>query len=113
MDLLAGVTNVRGGRDVFKAIAVGFVARVYCMLFDVEPVLAACSAVFVASLTVAAVPSGGVISLLPAFQATGLPVAGLTILIGLDRISDMFRTMANATGHLVTAVVVSALENRE
>ncbi len=108
-----GVTINRGGSAVFQAIAVVFIARLYGMPFGVEQVFAAGIAVFLASLTVAAVPSGGVISLLPAFQATGLPVAGLTILIGLDRISDMFRTMANATGHLVTAVVVSALENRK
>jgi Na+/H+-dicarboxylate symporter len=65
-------------------------------------------AVFLASLTVAAVPSGGVISLFPAFLATGLPIAGLSILMGLDRISDMFRTMTNVTGHLATAAVVGA-----
>src|SRR5207247_6911483 len=88
-----GVTINRGGSAVFQAIAVVFIARLYGIPFGVEQVFAAGIAVFLASLTVAAVPSGGVISLLPAFQATGLPVAGLTILIGLDRISDMFRTM--------------------
>src|SRR5439155_1751372 len=98
---------------VLLVAPVGIFAPLYGMPFGVEQVFAAGIAVFLASLTVAAVPSGGVISLLPAFQATGLPVAGLTILIGLDRISDMFRTMANATGHLVTAVVVSAIENRK
>jgi Na+/H+-dicarboxylate symporter len=42
--------------------------------------------------------------------ATGLPIAGLSILMGLDRIPDMFRTMTNVTGHLATAVVVSSAE---
>jgi len=108
-----GTSLNRGGSAVFQAIAVVFIARLYGIPFGVAQVFAAGLAVFLASLTVAAVPSGGVISLLPAFQATGLPVAGITILIGLDRISDMFRTMANATGHLATAVVVSAIENRK
>jgi len=66
--------------------------------------------VFLASLTVAAVPAGSVVSLLPAFTATGLPISGLSILIGLDRIPDMFRTMTNVTGHLTGAVVIPALE---
>jgi len=54
-----------------------------------------------------------VISLVPALQSTGLPIAGLTILLGLDRISDMFRTMTNVTGHLASAVVVASFENRK
>jgi len=69
--------------------------------------------VFLASLTVAAVPSGSVISLFPAFQSAGLPIAGISILIGLDRIPDMFRTMTNVTGHLTGAVVVAAIEDRK
>ena len=52
------------------------------------------------------------ISLLPAFLATGLPIAGLTILIALDRLPDMFRTMTNVTGHLATATIVGKLEER-
>jgi len=72
--------------------------------------LQAGTAVFLASLTVAAVPSGSVLSLFPAFQSTGLPISGISILIGLDRIPDMFRTMTNVTGHLSGAVIVSATE---
>jgi Na+/H+-dicarboxylate symporter len=90
-----------------------FIARLYGIPFGIGEMIAAGAAVFLASLTVASVPSAGVISLLPAFQSTGLPIAGLTILIGLDRIPDMFRTMTNVTGHLTSAVVVAALEDRK
>jgi Na+/H+-dicarboxylate symporter len=103
----------RAGSALFQAIAVLFIARLYGIPFGAGQMLQAGVAVFLASLTVAAVPSGGVISLFPAFQATGLPVAGLSILFGLDRISDMFRTMTNVTGHLASAVVVAAIENRK
>jgi Na+/H+-dicarboxylate symporter len=103
----------RGGSAVFQAIAVVFVARLYGLPFGAGEMLAAGAAVFLASLTVASVPSAGVISLVPAFQSTGLPIAGLTILLGLDRISDMFRTMTNVTGHLASAVVVASFENRK
>jgi proton glutamate symport protein len=103
----------RGGSAVFQAIAVVFIARLYGVPFGIGEMLAAGVAVFLASLTVASVPSGGVISLFPALQSTGLPIAGLTILIGLDRIPDMFRTMTNVTGHVASAVVVAALEDRK
>lgn len=108
---LAATIN-RGGSAVFQAVAVVFMARLYGIHFGFGEMLAAGAAVFLASLTVASVPSGGVISLLPAFQSVGLPVAGLSILLGLDRIPDMFRTMTNVTGHLTSAVVITSLENR-
>lgn len=107
-----GASLNRGGSAVFQAVAVVFIARLYDVPFGAAQMLAAGAAVFLASLTVAAVPSGSVISLLPAFQAAGLPISGISLLIGLDRIPDMFRTMTNVTGHLTGAVVVSALENR-
>lgn len=103
----------RGGSAVYQAIAVVFIARLYGIPFGIGEMLAAGMAVFLASLTVASVPSGGVISLFPALQSAGLPVAGLSILLGLDRIPDMFRTMTNVTGHVSSAVVVTALEDRK
>ena len=103
-----GASINRAGSALFQAIAVLFIARLYGIPFGASQMLSAGVAVFLASLTVAAVPSGGVISLFPAFLATGLPIAGLSILMGLDRISDMFRTMTNVTGHLATAAVVGA-----
>ncbi len=108
-----GASINRAGSALFQAIAVVFIARLYGIPFGPAHMLQAGVAVFLASLTVAAVPSGGVISLFPAFQATGLPIAGLSILMGLDRISDMFRTMTNVTGHLASAVVVASSENRK
>ena len=109
---LAATIN-RGGSAVFQAIAVVFIARLYGIPFGFGEMLAAGAAVFFSSLTVASVPSASVISLFPSFQSTGLPIAGLSILLGLDRIPDMFRTMTNVTGHLTSAVVVTALETRK
>ncbi|HYU09016.1 MAG TPA: dicarboxylate/amino acid:cation symporter [Gemmatimonadales bacterium] len=108
-----GASLNRGGSAVFQAVAVVFIARLYGIPFGIGQLLAAGAAVFLASLTVAAVPSGSVISLFPAFQSAGLPIAGISILIGLDRIPDMFRTMTNVTGHLTSAVVVAAIEDRK
>ena len=108
-----GASLNRGGSAVFQAVAVLFIARLYDVPFGIGQMVAAGAAVFLASLTVAAVPSGSVISLVPAFQSTGLPIAGISLLIGLDRIPDMFRTMTNVIGHLTSAVVVAALEDRK
>jgi len=106
-----GASVNRAGSALYQAVAVLFIARLYGIPFGFSEMFMAAAAVFLASLTVAAVPSGSVVSLLPAFTATGLPISGLSILIGLDRIPDMFRTMTNVTGHLTGAVVVPALED--
>ena len=66
-------------------------------------------ATFLVSLTVAPVPSSGVMTLVPALDTVGIPLDGLAILLGVDRIPDMFRTATNLTGQVATAVVVDGL----
>ncbi len=105
-----GASINRSGSALFQAVAILFAARLYGVALGVPEMIQAGAAVFLASLTVASVPSASIVSLAPAFTATGLPLAGLTLLIGLDRIPDMFRTMTNVTGSLAGASVVAALE---
>ena len=105
-----GASIGRGGSALFQAVAVLFVARLYGVSLGVGSTFAAGAAVFLASLTVASVPSASIVSLVPAFTATGLPLAGLQLLLGLDRVPDMFRTMTNVFGTLTAATVVGAVE---
>jgi Na+/H+-dicarboxylate symporter len=57
------------------------------------------------------VPGGSIIAMAPVLAAAGLPAEGLGILLAVDAVPDMFRTMANVTGALtVTAVAVAAEE---
>jgi Na+/H+-dicarboxylate symporter len=63
-------------------------------------------ATFLVSLTVAPVPSSGVITMAPALDAIGVPVAGLAIILGIDRIPDMMRTAVNLLAQVSTAVLV-------
>jgi len=107
-----GASINRAGSALFQAVAVLFIARLYGIPFGIGELFQAGAAVFLASLTVASVPAASIVSLLPAFRTTGLPISGLGLLIGLDRIPDMFRTMTNVTGHLAGAVVVAAVESR-
>ena len=105
-----GASVNRAGSALFQAVTVLFVAQLYGVTFGFTEMFQAGAAVFLASLTVASVPYASMVSLAPAFATTGLPLSGLTLLIGLDRIPDMFRTMTNVTGHLSGAVVIAAIE---
>lgn len=108
-----GASVNRAGSALYQAVAVLFVAQLYGVPLGFAQIFQAGAAVFLASLTVASVPSASVVSLEPAFLATGLPLQGLTLLIGLDRIPDMFRTLTNVAGHLAGTTVVAAIEGEK
>jgi len=104
-------TNIgRAGSALYQAVAVLFIARLYGTDLALPQLVQAGAAVFLAALTTVAVPSSSVVSLAPAFTATALPLSGLTLLIGLDRIPDMFRTTTNVLSDLVGTAVVARLE---
>ena len=105
-----GASIGRAGSALFQAVAVLFVARLYGSALGLGATFQAGAAVFLTSLTVASVPSASIVSLAPAFATAGLPLAGLTLLLGLDRVPDMFRTMTNVVGTMTAATVVGAIE---
>ncbi|MGI5998990.1 MAG: dicarboxylate/amino acid:cation symporter, partial [Lutispora sp.] len=64
-----------------------------------------------ASIGTAGVPGAGLIMLTMVLQAVGLPLEGLALIAGIDRVLDMARTAINVTGDAACAVVVAASEN--
>lgn len=102
-----GASVNRAGSALYQAIGVLFIAQLYGIHLGAAELFQAGAAVFLASLTVASVPYASVVSLEPAFSTVGLPLAGLNLLIGIDRVPDMFRTMTNVTGHLAASTVVA------
>src|SRR2546428_5118862 len=108
-----GASIGRAGSALFQAVAVLFVARLYGIPLGLGGTFQAGAAVFLASLTVANVPSASIVSLVPAFAATGLPLSGPQLLLGFDRVPDMFRTMTDVFGTLTAATVVDAVESRD
>ena len=59
------------------------------------------------SLSVPGIPSGGLFILAPLFVAVGLPVEGIGILIALDAIPDVFKTVVIVTGHMASTSILS------
>lgn len=96
----------RAGSALFQGATVVFLASLYDVPLPGAAVAAAVLATFLASLTVAPVPSASIVSLMPTLDTVGVPQAGLAVLLGVDRIPDMFRTATNVLGHLTAAVVV-------
>jgi Na+/H+-dicarboxylate symporter len=69
------------------------------------------TAVF-ASIGTAGVPGAGIIMLVVILEAIGVPSAGIALILGVDRILDMTRTVTNITGDACVATVVAASEDQ-
>lgn len=101
-----GASMYRPGSALFQGASIIFLAYLFQVPIAPAAVGGAVLATFLVSLTVAPVPSSGVVTLAPALDTVGVPLAGLAILLGVDRIPDMFRSSVNALGQLSTAVLV-------
>ena len=101
-----GASLYRAGSALFQGAAVVFLAHLFEVPFPMTAVGGAILATFLVSLTVAPVPSSGVMTLAPALDVVGVPMSGLAILLGIDRIPDMFRSTTNLLGQITASVLV-------
>ena len=105
-DLLVplGASMHRPGSALFQGAAVVFLAYLYDVPIPAAAVGAAMLATFLVSLTVAPVPSSGVVTMAPALDAVGVPTAGLAIMLGIvgDPTNDLgpMRSCSASTGSL-------------
>jgi Na+/H+-dicarboxylate symporter len=103
-----GASMYRAGSALFQGAAIVFLAHLYDVPVPASAVGGAVLATFLVSLTVAPVPSSGVMTMAPALETVGIPLGGMAILLGIDRVPDMFRSATNNLGQLTTAVLVDA-----
>jgi len=99
----------RAGSALFQGAAVVFLVWLYQVPVPAGAWVGALAAVFLGASTVAPVPSASIMTLAPALSVVGAPMAGLGLLLGIDRIPDMFRSGTNMTGHMAAAVITEAL----
>lgn len=102
----------RAGSALFQGAGVVFLAWLFNVSLPVTAIGGTALATFIVSFTVAGIPGGSVLSLAPALGTAGIPLDGMAILLGVDRIPDMARTATNVTGTLAASVVVERFEDR-
>ena len=107
--LSLGAAINRAGSALFQAGAVVFLAALYGVPLPFTTLVSAGFMGFVVAMSVAPVPSASIVTLAPIPEAAGVPLAGLGLLLGIDRIPDMFRSATNITGHVAAAVTVEGL----
>ncbi len=102
----------RPGSALFQGAAVIFLASVYGVTVSPATIVAAVLATFLAAMTVAPVPSASIVTMAPALGAVGIPLPALGIMLGIDRIPDMFRSAVNVVAHLAAATTVDGMTKK-
>lgn len=106
-----GATINMDGTAIMQGVAVVFVAQAFGIELGVIEYLTVILTATLASIGTAGVPGVGLITLSMVFNSIGLPVEGIGLIMGIDRILDMTRTAVNITGDAVCTTIVAKQEN--
>ncbi len=107
-----GATINMDGTALYQAVATVFIAQALGMGLGVAAQLTIVLTAVLASIGTAGVPGAGIIMLVIILESVGVPSAGIALILGVDRILDMLRTVANITGDAAVATVVAATEGQ-
>ncbi|MEH6512301.1 dicarboxylate/amino acid:cation symporter [Maribacter arcticus] len=100
-----GATINMDGTALFQCVTTIFMAQAYGIELSLINLILITFTVVAASIGTPAIPGGGVIILASVLQSTGIPIDGLIVIIGIDRILGMFRTAVNVTGDLTACMI--------
>lgn len=102
-----GATINMDGTAIMQGVAVVFVAQAFNITLTPVDYLTVITTATVASIGTAGVPGVGLITLSMVFASVGLPVEGIGLIMGIDRLLDMTRTAVNITGDAVCTTIVA------
>ena len=107
-----GATINMDGTAIMQGVATVFIAQVYGIDLTSSQLLMVVLTATLASIGTAAVPSAGLIMLSLVLTQAGLPVEGIALILGVDRLLDMVRTAVNVTGDATVSTVVAYHEGQ-
>ncbi len=105
-----GATINMDGTAIMQGVATVFIANVYGVDLTMADYLMVVLIATLASMGTAAVPGVGLVMLTMVLNQVGLPVEGIALIIGVDRLLDMMRTALNVTGDSAVAIVIARSE---
>jgi len=106
-----GATINMDGTAIMQGVATVFIANVYGINLEFSDYLTVIGMSILASIGTAGVPGVGLIMLAMVFNQVGLPVEGIGLILGVDRVLDMLRTVVNITGDATVTSIVGRSEN--
>ncbi|KZZ46629.1 sodium:dicarboxylate symporter [Thalassolituus sp. HI0120] len=102
-----GATINMDGTAIMQGVATVFIAQAFNLDLAMTDYLLVIVTAMLASIGTAGVPGVGLVTLAMVLQQVGLPVEGIALIIGVDRILDMIRTAVNVTGDAMVSVTVA------
>ena len=107
-----GATINMDGTAIYQGVCAIFIAEIFGIDLALSQQLTIILTATLASIGTAGVPGSGMIMLAMVLQSVGLPVEGIALVAGIDRILDMGRTVVNITGDAACTIVVDAWEKK-
>ncbi len=107
-----GATINMDGTAIMQGVATVFIANVYGVDLGVSGYLTVIGMAVLASIGTAGVPGVGMVMLTMVLSQVGLPLDGIAIILGVDRLMDMLRTAVNVTGDAMVTVLVAKTEGK-
>ena len=108
-----GATINMDGTAIYQGVCAIFIASCYGIQLTLPQMLTIVLTATLASIGTAGVPGAGMVMLAMVLTSVGLPVDGIALVAGVDRIFDMGRTTVNITGDAACAIVVSNIEAKK
>ena len=108
-----GATINMDGTAIYQGVSAIFIAQIFGVHLTLTQQLMVILTTTLASIGTAGVPGSGVIMLAMVLQSVGLPLEGIALVAGVDRILDMARTTVNITGDAACTICVDAMEKRK
>lgn len=110
--LPVGATVNMDGTSLYQAVAAVFIAQALGLGLGISQQITIVVTATLASIGAAGVPGAGIIMLVIVLKAINVPIEGIGLILGVDRILDMLRTMINITGDAAVSVAVASMENQ-
>jgi len=105
-----GATMNMNGTALFEGMTVLFLAQVFGINLSLGQQLIVVGMSVITAIGTAGVPGGSIPLMVLVLQVVGVPVEGIALILGVDRILDMSRTVPNVTGDLLTALIITKSE---
>ncbi|MBN1274503.1 MAG: dicarboxylate/amino acid:cation symporter [Candidatus Aminicenantes bacterium] len=105
-----GATINMNGTALYQGVTAIFIAQVYGMNLGLGDQIAIILTATLASIGAAGAPAMGVLMLVIVLKQVGIPLEGIALILGVERILDMFRTIINVTGDVAAATVIAYTE---
>jgi Na+/H+-dicarboxylate symporter len=102
-----GATVNMDGTALYEAVAALFIAQVYGVELSLAAQIVVLFTATLAAIGAAGIPSAGLFTMVIVLQSVGLPIEGIGLILAVDRLLDMFRTMVNVEGDAVGAVIMA------